>query len=374
MSFREDKDLIEACKRGDSSAFRKIYEAYKDKVHSLGYYMTGDREAAKDITQQVFLKVFTSILTFQYRASFSSWLFRLAVNVCRDYQRSIRKMRLFSADAPVSLATLDSGLSLDENLFKERVAQTVQKVVMKMSPKLRTVIILKYIEDLSYSQIAELLGCSIGTVSSRLNRSHKILAEGHSHNGKVEHYCRTNVAYKVNKGRYGSETLDGVKFWLAADVGSDFSAGQTEWAVLYFDSSLNRKQREAVWVILSNLMPVKWKSFQTAEAKIDRWEFNNESAYASLDAGNTAVIRLKRFQGMSNEPVVIRNLGYWGAPRNDGFQLMQNEFQAYRVGPKAFEFKGTAGLLITFDMNSNDPATRKKQAKWNSEKGIRTFY
>ncbi len=142
---------------------------------------------------------------------------------------------------------------------------------------------------------------------------------GHSHNGKVEHYCRTNVAYKVNKGRYGSETLDGVKFWLAADVGSDFSAGQTEWAVLYFDSSLNRKQREAVWVILSNLMPVKWKSFQTAEAKIDRWEFNNESAYASLDAGNTAVIRLKRFQGMSNEPVVIRNLGYWGAPRNDGF-------------------------------------------------------
>lgn len=193
---------------------------------------------------------------------------------------------------------------------------------------------------------------------------------GHAHHGKEEHFCRTNVAYKVNKGRYGSETLDGIKFWLAADVGSDFSAGQTEWGVLYFDRSLNRKQREAVQIILSSLMPVKWKSFKTAEAKIDRWEFNNDSAYASLDAGNAAVIQLKRFAGMTSEPVVIRNLKYWGAPRNDGFLVMRNEVQAYRIGPKAFEFKGTAGLLITFDMNSQDVALRKQEAKGNSEKRI----
>lgn len=177
MPFGEERDLIEACKLGDSSAFKLVYETYKDKVHSLGYYMTGDREAAKDITQQVFLKVFTSILTFQYKASFSSWLFRLAMNVCRDYQRSVQRMKLFSSDVPVSLTSYDSAPSQEENLFKERMSETVQKVVMRMSPKLRTVIILKYIEDLSYSQIAELLGCSIGTVSSRLNRSHKILAE-----------------------------------------------------------------------------------------------------------------------------------------------------------------------------------------------------
>ena len=139
--------------------------------------MTGDREAAKDITQQVFLKVFTSILTFQYRASFSSWLFRLAVNVCRDHQRSIRRMKIFSTDARMGLTKYDSAPSLEENLSNERMSEAVQKVVMKMSPKLRTVIILKYVEDLSYSEIAELLGCSIGTVSSRLNRSHKILAE-----------------------------------------------------------------------------------------------------------------------------------------------------------------------------------------------------
>jgi hypothetical protein len=192
---------------------------------------------------------------------------------------------------------------------------------------------------------------------------------GHSHHGMEVHYCRTNLAYKINKGSYGSENLDGVKFWLAADVGSDFSKGQTEWAVLYFDHSLNPRQREAVEVIFSNFMPVKWKSFKTAEAKIDRWEFNKDSAYASLDSGQTAVIKLKRFQGMTNEPVIIRNLGYWAAPRNDGFLLMSNEVQAYRIGPRAFEFKGTAGLFITFDMNSRDVSVKKQQAKRNSEMG-----
>ncbi|HSE39277.1 MAG TPA: RNA polymerase sigma factor [Acidobacteriota bacterium] len=177
MFFREEKDLIEACKRGDSSAFKQIYERYKDKVYSLGFYMTGDKEAARDITQQIFLKVFTSILTFQHRATFSSWLFRLAVNVCRDYQRSARRKKLFSVAIANHVTAYDTVRSVEDDLCKEHAAEMVQRVVMKLSPKLRTVIILKYIEDLSYSQIAELLGCSIGTVSSRLNRSHKILAE-----------------------------------------------------------------------------------------------------------------------------------------------------------------------------------------------------
>ena len=177
MSFKEERALIEACKRGDSSAFKQIYETYKDKVYSLGFYMTGDKEAASDITQQVFLKVFTSIITFQHRASFSSWLFRVTVNVCRDYQRSIRRMKLFFGDLPYPQAAYDSSPSAEEGLCKEHVVEMVQKVVMKLNPKLRTVVVLKYMEDLSYSQIAELLGCSIGTVSSRINRSHKILAE-----------------------------------------------------------------------------------------------------------------------------------------------------------------------------------------------------
>ena len=177
MPFDDERELIDACKRGDSSAFSQIYEIYKDKVHSLAYYMTGEKEAAKDVTQQVFLKVFTSIITFQYKASFSSWLYRLAINVCRDYQRSTRRMKLLFIGVRNETRIYDSSSSLEGSLSKEGLSQLVQNVIMKMSPKLRTVVILKYIEDLSYSQIAELLGCSVGTVSSRLNRSHKILAQ-----------------------------------------------------------------------------------------------------------------------------------------------------------------------------------------------------
>ena len=65
-------------------------------------------------------------------------------------------------------------------------------------------------------------------------------------------------------------------------------------------------------------------------------------------------MRLKRFPGITAEPVVIKNLPYWGAQRHDGFVLMPNEVEAYRVGPKAFEFKGTNGFMITLDMNSKD--------------------
>jgi hypothetical protein len=101
---------------------------------------------------------------------------------------------------------------------------------------------------------------------------------------------------------------------------------------------------------------VKWKSFTTAEGAIDKWEFDKDGAVALLDGGKTAEIRLRRAQGMTDEPVVIRNLRYWGAPRNEGFVLMPNEVEAYRAGDKAFEYRGTNGFMITIDMSSNDLA------------------
>ena len=73
-----------------------------------------------------------------------------------------------------------------------------------------------------------------------------------------------------------------------------------------------------------------------------------------MDGGKTAEVKLKRFQGMNDEPIVIKNLQYWGAPRNDGFVLMPSELETYKVGPKAFEYKGSNGFLITIDMTSKD--------------------
>ena len=176
---------------------------------------------------------------------------------------------------------------------------------------------------------------------------------GHEGHG-AGHFCRFNNTYGVNKGHYGKVKLDGAKFWLAGDLGDDFADGEMKWATLYFDKSLTKEQRDAIGVIAGKLFPVKWKSFTTAEGSIDTWEYDKDKAVALLDGGKTAEVRLKRFPGMTEEPIVIKNLRYWGAPRNDGFSMMPNEVVAYRVGPNAFEFKGTAGFMLTLDITSKD--------------------
>ncbi|MCI0412220.1 DUF1326 domain-containing protein [bacterium] len=183
-------------------------------------------------------------------------------------------------------------------------------------------------------------------------------AAHHSHEGASKHYCRANLAYKINKGNYGSVNLDGAKFWIVTDLGGDFSTGEMDWAVVYFDKPLSKEQRDAIATMAGALFPVKWKSLTTGEGNIDKWEFTNDSAVATMDGGKTAEVRLKRMPGMTNEPVVIKNLVYWGAARNDGFVLMPNEVEAYRVGPNAFEYKGTNGFMITLDLTSEDVAKR----------------
>ena len=182
----------------------------------------------------------------------------------------------------------------------------------------------------------------------------------HQHSGQTEHFCRFNNAYRINKGHHGATRLDGLKFWISGDLGGDFSHGQMDWAVITFDKSMTKAQRDGVAAIAGQLFPVKWNSLQTAEGVIDKWEFTKDYAVATLDGGKTAEVRLRRQDGNANkpEPPVVMNLKYWGAPRNDGFVLMPNEVQAYRVGPKAYESKGTNGFMLTLDITSKDVAKK----------------
>jgi hypothetical protein len=179
----------------------------------------------------------------------------------------------------------------------------------------------------------------------------------HAAHGGGEHFCKMNNAYKVNKGHYGETKLDGAKFWVAGDLGAEFSDGEMDWAVLTFDPAVTKEQREGIQKVLGHLYPVKWKSFTISEDKPVEWKADKERAVAKLDGGKAAEVVLKKNQGMSDEPIVIKNLKYWGAPRNDGFVLMQNEVEALRQPPpgkEPYEFKGTNGFMITFDIKSAD--------------------
>lgn len=174
--------------------------------------------------------------------------------------------------------------------------------------------------------------------------------EGHA----MEHYCKANNAYKVNRGHWGATKLDGVKLWLSGDLGGDFSSGVMEWGVLTFDPATTADQKAAMQKVFGYLFPVKWKSMTVAADLPIEWTATKDHAVAKLDGGKAGEVVLNRFQGMTGEPVVIHNLKYWGAPRNDGFVLMPNEVEAYRIGDKPYEYKGTNGFMITVDMNSKD--------------------
>jgi RNA polymerase sigma-70 factor, ECF subfamily len=176
VSDPETIEIIEACRRGDREAFRALYEAHKDKVYSIAlYFFHGDPAAASDATQQVFLKLITNIKGFRGDSEFSTWLHRLVVNTCLDGSRK-SKSRERSED-PVDLVRIVDPTSQDEDMARRQVASRVQAALSSLPPKLRMPILLRYFEELSYAEMAEALQCSAGTVASRLNQGHKLLAQ-----------------------------------------------------------------------------------------------------------------------------------------------------------------------------------------------------
>lgn len=179
---------------------------------------------------------------------------------------------------------------------------------------------------------------------------------GHEHGMAGGHYCRFNIAYKVNKGKYGTTDLAGVKVWIAGDLGDDFADMQTEWAEVTFDPAVTKEQRDGMAAILVGpVYPFKWKTFTVgADAPIE-WTGGKDRAVARLDGGKAGEIVLTHnATAMSAEPSVLKNVKYFAAPRNDGFVLMPSEVQAYKRGSNAFESKGTNGFMLTLDINSKD--------------------
>lgn len=178
--------------------------------------------------------------------------------------------------------------------------------------------------------------------------------------GGSDHFCKFNNAFQVNKGKYGDVKLDGAKFWVAGDLGDEFSDGEMDWAILTFDPAVTPAQREGIAAVLGQVYPVKWKSFSIAPDAAMEWSASKDMATAKLGGGKIAEVVLQRNrQSNTDAPVVIQNLKYWGVPRNDGFVLMQNSIEAYRGGDKPFEYKGTNGFMITIDIDSKDFASRK---------------
>ena len=166
-------ELIEGCRRGDPDAFRALFEKYKDTVYSIALRYSGDAAAAQDIAQYTFLKLFSAIGSFRGDSNFESWLYRMVVNSCFDQKRRTRRL------TPLLDGILDvlrtPNLSVLDEVLRTEMSTFVRSVVDSLPAKQKMVVVLRYTQGLSYEEIAGIVGCSAGTIASRLNRAHKVL-------------------------------------------------------------------------------------------------------------------------------------------------------------------------------------------------------
>jgi RNA polymerase sigma-70 factor (ECF subfamily) len=173
-----EQDLLAECRNGSRKAFESLYQANQRRVFSVALnFFGGKKEIAEDVTQQVFLKIFKKITDFRGDAELTTWIYRMTVNACIDEQRKTR--RFFSIENFFGEFRIRK--TPDEKFERKEVSVEVQKAIATLKPKFRLPILLKYSEGLSYEEIAEILDCSMGTIASRLNRGHKMLAQKLAH-------------------------------------------------------------------------------------------------------------------------------------------------------------------------------------------------
>jgi RNA polymerase sigma-70 factor (ECF subfamily) len=166
------RELIDACRSGDREAFGCLFEIHSKRIFSIARRLSGDNSVAMDIVQDTFLKLFSSIGNFRGESEFEAWIYRLAVNRCID---NLRRTRRYIPMADAFPGALFASADSFADLVRAELQHRVRWAVERLSPDQRTVVVLRYTDGLSYDEIAAALGCSPGTVASRLNRAHKVL-------------------------------------------------------------------------------------------------------------------------------------------------------------------------------------------------------
>jgi RNA polymerase sigma-70 factor, ECF subfamily len=174
----DDLKIIKRFQDGDLPAFGDIVLKYQDRIYNLCRHMLGNANDAEDAAQDVFLKAYQALPKFQPEASVYTWLYRIATNTCIDYKKKPIFESLFgdSHEGEKLVHDRASDAPSPEKLYESKqIDEALQESLGKLSPKLRAIIILKEIEELSYEEIADTLEISMGTVKSRIARAREEL-------------------------------------------------------------------------------------------------------------------------------------------------------------------------------------------------------
>jgi len=180
---RQDLKTIRRCKRGEEDAFQEVLERYRGPIYNLCYRMTRNAEDARDLGQEVFIKVFSLLDRFDENYAFSSWLFRIATNHCIDHLRRNR-LRFLSLDGGVGQDGEEYELQLpaggpepDTVLQRKEALARLDEIISELPPHYRAITLLRHDQQLSYDEIAEALQLPLGTVKARIHRARNLIQQ-----------------------------------------------------------------------------------------------------------------------------------------------------------------------------------------------------
>ena len=179
----EDNELITSFNAGSKRAFDSLVLKYQDRIFNLCYRFLGDHEEADDSAQETFIKVYRSLKKFRFESEFSTWLYRIAVNTCKNklssqkYRRDRKMVRLDNGrEGAAHINTIsDKTGSPENNLEKKEREILIQKAIKSLPDDFKSVVVLRDVEGLSYEMTARITGYNIGTVKSKLSRARERL-------------------------------------------------------------------------------------------------------------------------------------------------------------------------------------------------------
>jgi RNA polymerase sigma-70 factor (ECF subfamily) len=175
---REETEMISRCQQGDQEALKEIFDKYHKRVYRIAYGVVRHREEAIDIVQEVFIKLFRSIKNFKGKSHFYTYLYRMVMNTAIDHTRKTGKQFISSLDEEGSFEPSDELEKGPERiLLQKELEERVKGAMEKLPAEQRAALIFRDVEGLSYQEMAEAMGCSIGTVMSRLHYGRKRIQE-----------------------------------------------------------------------------------------------------------------------------------------------------------------------------------------------------
>ena len=173
---QQERQLIECAAAGDAVAFEKLVTQYEKLVYSVAFRMTGNREDALDLSQDTFVKVWKSLTFFKFESSFSTWIYRIAGNVCLDFlRRQKRTQSLTVSEDEVQLDVPDDQHDPERMTLEQDAEAELTEALASLEPEYRAALTLRAVAGMSYQEIADALDVQPGTVKSRISRGREHL-------------------------------------------------------------------------------------------------------------------------------------------------------------------------------------------------------